>query len=69
MNMATNQSSVNVYKLIHLLHVEYKNVNLQLSLVGNSDGWKKKIFGIKSDFFAQIDLFDFFQHARQSHKK
>ncbi|KAK2151747.1 hypothetical protein LSH36_353g10058, partial [Paralvinella palmiformis] len=34
-NMATSQSSINIYKLIHLLHKEDKHLNLQLLLLCN----------------------------------
>ena len=34
-NIVTNQSSLNMYKLIHLLHVEARNVNIQVSFLSN----------------------------------
>ena len=34
-NMVTNQSSLNVCKLIHLLNVVARNVNIQVSLLSN----------------------------------
>ena len=33
--MATNQSSINMYRLINLLHIEAKNVTLQVSFLSN----------------------------------